>query len=299
MPCPYCNENRSTPTFFPLTDFNGKTFRYIKCTNCEVVFIDPLPDSDDYFKMYPTDYQNGVDKSILTDRYKKLPGLRYSYGIQFDLIKKHFNETPKVLDFGCGNANFLVNANAEGIKCDGAEYNELHVEILKKEIPTSNFYTTSEILHSSIIKYDIIRLSNVLEHLDKPNETLRILLTRLNKNGILLIEGPIECNFNFAFFTRKIYFKLMNLIKNGYVSNYTPTHITFTNSKNQLAFFEKFNLTTLEYQIREAEWPYPESYKTEKGIGGKIKVFIAKTSIKLSSKTKNWGNTFIYFGRNR
>jgi 2-polyprenyl-3-methyl-5-hydroxy-6-metoxy-1,4-benzoquinol methylase len=298
MSCPYCSKSQYTKTFLPSTTFNGKTFSYIKCMNCEVVYITPLPNSDDYLKMYPPFYQKGIDKTIQSDQYKKLLGLRYSYGVQFDLIKKHFEGSPKVLDYGCGNANFIVNATVSGIKCDGAEYNTEHVEILKKEFSASNFYTTNEILQNPDLKYDIIRLSNVLEHLDTPTETMQLLLSKLNKNGILIVEGPIECNFNFAFLSRKAYFKLMNKYRNGYISDHTPTHITFTNSTNQLTFFEKFNLTTLEYKISEAAWPYPASYNSAKGIGGKIKLLIGKTSILLSSINNRWGNTFIYVGKN-
>ena len=236
MNCVYCNDTKYSQSYLPSTTFNGKKFNYLKCKNCEVIYINPLPDEDDYIKMYPPSYQSGIDRTLLKDPYKKLPGLRFSYGFQFDLIKKHFSETAAIFDYGCGNANFLINAKEKGFMCDGAEFNQTHVDLLKKEIPTSSFYTIDQFLLNTTKKYSVIRLSNVLEHLHNPHEIILILSSKLAANGILLIEGPLECNFNLAFLTRKFYFKLKQLLKKNN-ADHKPTHITFTNSKNQLLFF--------------------------------------------------------------
>jgi 2-polyprenyl-3-methyl-5-hydroxy-6-metoxy-1,4-benzoquinol methylase len=298
MACPYCIDVHYSPSYLPSTKFNNKLFHYLKCSNCDVVYISPFPDANDYIKMYPPGYQSGVDKTILKNKYKKLPGLRFSYGVQFDLILKHAIKNPKILDYGCGNANFLINACNNNFQCDGVEFSEEHVEILKSEIPSSKFYIITNFIKNSDDKYDVIRLSNVLEHMDNPNEIIQSLIMKLNKNGMLLIEGPIECNFSLAFLSRKLYFKFMNLIRKGYVANHVPTHITFTNAKNQLSFFQKFGLTTLEYKIIEAEWPYPEKFSDVKSLGAFSKWVIAKKSKLISHFVKNWGNTFIYVGKN-
>jgi 2-polyprenyl-3-methyl-5-hydroxy-6-metoxy-1,4-benzoquinol methylase len=298
MPCPYCLSNSFSSSYLPSTIFNSKKFDYVKCDSCSVLYIQPFPTEDDYLKMYPPEYQSGVNKTILSNNYIKLPGLRFSYGVQFDFIKKHCSPNATILDYGCGNANFLINANHQVFNCDGAEFNPAHVNVLKNEISTSEFYTISDFL-SSDLKYDVIRLSNVLEHLDTPIDTIQKLSNKLNPNGILLIEGPIECNFNLAFLTRKIYFTLMHKIKKGYVAKHTPTHITFTNAKNQLAFFNRLSLITLEFNVSEAAWPYPASVKNAIGLGGKTKAVIAKISIAISSIFGSWGNTFIYVGQKK
>jgi 2-polyprenyl-3-methyl-5-hydroxy-6-metoxy-1,4-benzoquinol methylase len=296
MNCPYCKKEGSTPSYLPSTRFNSKVFDYFTCNSCKVIYINPLPDEDDYRKMYPPSYQSGVNKIILKNQYKKLPGLRFSYGLQFDLIKTHFKKKPSILDYGCGNANFLLNALHSGFTCDGAEFSEEHVQLLKKEIPSSNFYTIKDFLENKSLSYDIIRLSNVLEHMDTPNEVITSLVEKLNTNGLLLVEGPIECNFNAAFLSRKFYFTLMHKLKKGYIADHTPTHITFTNRVNQLNFFEKHNLQTVCYKITESAWPYPESFISAKGFGGKTKAIIGKFSVFLSSFTGKWGNTFLYIG---
>jgi len=297
MPCPYCHNTSYSPSFLPSTRFNNKTFTYLKCGACGVIYIDPLPDAADYAKMYPPDYQGGVNAKILEDKYIKLPGLRFTYGFQFDLLRKHGEKKLKLLDYGCGHANFVLNARHDGFACDGTEYNEEHVGILKKEIPSGNFYTITEFLDNKDLKYDVIRLSNVLEHLDDPNQILHQLIDKLNPGGMLLIEGPIETNFNPAFLVRKMYFSSMNKIKKGYVADHVPTHITFTNAQNQLSFLNKFGLQVLEYKLGESTWPFPERFNSYPGIGNKLKYLVGRLSIALSKLTKSWGNTFIYLGR--
>lgn len=296
MACPYCRDNKYGSYFLPSTLYNNKLFKYVKCKGCGVVYVNPLPDDTDYDKMYPTGYQSGLDKTILTDLYKKLPGLRFSYGYQFDLINKVVGKKAEILDYGCGNANFIVNAMQAGFICDGAEFNPDHVNILKQNFSQASFFTINEILATNDKKYDVIRLSNVLEHLDNPNLVMVNLISKLKTKGILLIEGPVECNRNLAFFTRKVYFKLMNLIRGEYQASHAPTHITFTNANNQLEFFNKLKLDCVEYKITEAEWPYPDSFSTP-GLGAKVKYCIARISIFLSSFSKSSGNTFIYAGR--
>lgn len=297
--CLFCQATSYKKSYLPSTFFNGKQFDYLQCTSCRLVYLHPLPTPDDYMKMYPPSYQSGVGKEILANPYKKLIGLRYSYGIHFDLIRRHASEKARILDYGCGNANFLLNALHHGFSCEGAEFNPSHVEILKKEIPQTNFYTIDDVLNGRTPRFDVIRLSNVLEHLDNPIEVIKKLVDLLNPKGILLIEGPIETNPNVALWTRKVYFTLRKRLQPSWVVTHTPTHIIFTNATNQRQFFKKFALEELYYDVTEAPWPYPNSWKEAQGIGGKLKALIAQLSMKISKLSKDWGNTFIYVGRKK
>lgn len=296
MICPFCNCSKFKNSVFPPTFFNDKIFNYITCNDCDLIYLTPFPTNEDYVKMYPPSYQNGISSQIIENPYKKLIGLRFSYGYQFELMKK-FSKNLSVLDYGCGNANFLINANHYEFQCDGVEFSPSHVEILKKEIPHRTFYTTDQFLNTECPKYDIIRLSNVLEHLTDPRKTINELTKKMTENGIFLIEGPIETNFNLAFLTRKIYFTIQKIKNKKWTANHVPTHIFLSNSHNQRSFFESFQFQELHYEISEAAWPYPNNKAAAVGIINKIKYYIAKLSIALRPLNKKWGNTFIYIGR--
>jgi 2-polyprenyl-3-methyl-5-hydroxy-6-metoxy-1,4-benzoquinol methylase len=295
MSCLFCNADQLTDSFLPSTFFNGKRFDYKRCKKCELHFISPLPNEEDLTKMYPPSYQSGVDFKILKDPSKKLIGLRFSYTYQFDLLKS-IQFQGRMLDFGCGTANFLINCNHHGFNCDGAEFNPQHVAILKEKIPSQHFYTVDELINSKE-QYDLIRLSNVLEHFTQPREMMLALKKRLKPGGYFLLEGPIEHNFSWALQFRKLYFRLRKLLNKNYLVSHTPTHIIFTNLKNQRDFFDSLGLQEKHLKVSEAEWPFPPSFKKAQGVVSKLNVVIAKTSMLLQKLYPKWGNTFIYLGQ--
>ncbi len=292
--CIYCGADQSRSSFLPPTHFNQKTFYYKECLKCDVVFLDPRPEQQDFEAMYPPSYQNGIDKRTIIDT--KLRGLRFPYQLHFDLIENHAGNKPKVLDYGCGAGNFIYNAIIRGYDCHGAEFGQEQVNKLQNEIPQGRFYTIMDLAQSGNT-YDVIRLSNVLEHLDDPKAILSRLTTLLKPGGILLIEGPVEMNFSLAFFFRKAYFTIKSA--RGLRSSHPPTHLTFTNRKNQLSFFNLLNLQPLHYQVADFAWPFPESFREAKGKKNKVNALIAKASIAVSSMISGWGNTFIYAGKLR
>jgi 2-polyprenyl-3-methyl-5-hydroxy-6-metoxy-1,4-benzoquinol methylase len=295
MECLFCQSKKVSPSFLPSTSFNKKVFDYQQCEQCNLHFIHPIPTQDDLLEMYPPSYQAGVDPTILTDPYQKLIGLRYSYGYQFDLLKE-INFKGRMLDFGCGAANFLINCNNVGFNCDGVEFNPKHVEVLREKIPTRSFHTVEEFFRSDE-KYDIIRLSNVFEHFTDPKQIMDQLKTKLNSGGSFLIEGPIEMNFNLAKQFRKIYFNLRKKYNKGYTAYHTPTHIVFTNRENQMSFFEGMKLVKQHFNISEAEWPFPNSFAAASGAIGNLNYVVARISMVISGLNKNFGNTFIYLGK--
>jgi 2-polyprenyl-3-methyl-5-hydroxy-6-metoxy-1,4-benzoquinol methylase len=295
--CLFCSSEEYGNSYLPDTFFNGRTFRYVKCKNCRLIYIDPLPSAADYAAMYPISYQSGINTWLLPVPFKKLPGLRFSYGKQFELIRK-FSSGKKILDYGCGQANFLINAKHHGFECDGTEYNPIHIALLKKEIRNSQFYTINEFLSKSTSSYDVIRLSNVLEHLDNPNEIIEKLIEKLNSGGLLLVEGPIETNFSLALLFRQIYFLARKYIQPGRIANHPPTHLIFSNTKNQKIFLKKFNMQELHYEVGESEWPFPENLKEVISLSSLFKYCIARLSIFISIFSfSKWGNTFIYVGK--
>ncbi len=295
LKCPFCDSAKSNESFLPGTIFNQKHFDYYRCQECQLVYIHPLPYGEDLLKMYPTTYQNGIDATILKNPENKLIGLRFSYAYQFKIIKEH-NITGKFLDYGCGAANFILNAKSAKIDFQGAEFNDKHVDVLKKEIPQGKFYTIEELLKSEL-KFDLIRISNVFEHFTQPNTEFENLIALLKPNGHILVEGPIEMNFNFAKLFRQMYFQLKKRFIKGYRASHTPTHIFFTNRKNQIEYFQKFNLNTKHWKINEAEWPFPPSMQQAKGLVSKLNFLIARLSMMISRFNPNWGNTFIYLGQ--
>lgn len=294
--CLFCNSNNLRPSWVRPTIYNEKLFKYKRCANCSLIQLSPLPNSMDMEKMYPSSYQGGVER-IITD--SKMPGLRFSYHYQFHLIEKFAAKNSQILDYGCGNGNFVLNALNKGYVCEGSEFGSDHVLLLNDQIQNSHFYTVDDFINNSFKKYDVIRLSNVLEHLTIPKEILNLLIQRLNPNGLLLIEGPIELNFSFAFMCRKIHVLFKNIFYVKKTEDHSVTHIFLSNRKNQHVLFKNMGLETLTFRIKENAWPYPETWSSCKSVSLKIKFILAQISILISNLFPMWGNTFIYVGKKK
>ncbi len=286
MSCPYCGNNKSKKSYLQSTKFNNKIFDYNCCTICHVIYLNPFPIEEDYDKMYPTTYQGDLNLSD-NERYKEL----------FLDIKRINPNCVTILDYGCGNAELLVNANAFGFSTHGIEYNPLMVTKLNDFFTEIKFHSVEEFNEEkNLIKYDVIVLNNVLEHVTNPNELLLKLQNHLSENGLLIVLGPIENNFNIALQFRKILFKLKKITSKSF-ANHAPYHVTFTNYENQREIFVRNNFQELYLIVNEVAWPFPDklNYNSPNLF---LKSFIAKISIKCSKFfNKNAGNMFTYIGK--
>lgn len=283
MACLFCNHSKLLNTSLEDTFFNNKRFSYKKCKNCGLIQVDPLPDDADFLLMYPTDYQG----EVTTDASGYYDNL-------IEKIKKHSSGN-RLLDYGCGGGRFLKEISSSDFELYGVEFNPDLVELLKIKFPRIQFCSTEE-FEKTNEKYDIVFLSNVLEHLTNPFEILVQLKNRLYPGGIFVIEGPLENQFHFALVIRKLYFAFKKHVLRR-VANHSPRHITFSNAKNQQLLFKRVTIQKLEFKVWEEAWPFPYSLKEAKGLFKKIQFFIAKISILLRIFNKSWGNRFLFIGR--
>ena len=281
--CLFCEHTQTRSTPFEDTVFNIKTFEYVQCTKCDLIFVNPLPDTDDLIKMYPVEYQGNL--AIAASG---------AYNSLFSQIQSK-GKYSSILDYGCGGGRFVVEALEKGYSVTGAEYNPDLVANLSKTFTKASFLTIDD-FYKSDAKYDIIFLSNVLEHLTNPKEIMLKLRERVSENGLFVLEGSVENNFNLTLLTRKtIFFIRKNFF--GKKASHTPTHILYANRKNQEQFLKDIGLTTLYYEIKESNWPYPMRYEDCHSLMQKLMYGIATFSVAMSKIFPFWGNNFVYIGK--
>lgn len=285
MNCLFCNSSESKVSVYEDTYFNGKLFTYRQCKKCSLVYLAPLPTQEDYVEMYPISYQSAIQVQA-NGSYQRL----------LEQIN-HLGEGKKLLDYGCGNGRFVVEALDAGFQVTGTEFSPELVQLLQKKIPIAEFYTVED-FKSHTEKYDVIFMSNVLEHLSNPKEIMQMLYERLQVGGLMVLEGPIEHNFSLAASFRKAVFAIRKtLFKKR--AHHVPRHIFYANAKNQRDFLEHLGLQTVSYRVKEQPWPFPGSWGGAKGFKNKVLYLIAHLSINFSKLSNNWGNMFIYIGRKK
>lgn len=274
--CPLCSAKANGVSFPYSTRFNDVLFKYLRCGDCNSVFVDPIPDLQTFVHMYAkTDYHDchyeGKEGGAYTESARRL--------------KQFLPAGSLVLDYGCGTGAFLKALDAEGFVPFGVEFDKDAALFAGKNAGCSTLTVDEFEARSERLKFDAIHLGDVLEHLPAPASTLRELLSRLKSGGVLFVEGPIEINPSPVYWTAKIFGAIKRLVRPYFVGSHKPTHLYYTGAKQQMAFFFRASpsLHLQHWQIYETGWPYAS--------GGFIKRVIASFAHWLGGK-QLFGSTF-------
>lgn len=179
--CPLCG-NRDLQTLFPL----GKS-SLLQCPVCGLQLLDPLPDRESLGKLYEDYYSAwGIDRSAdEVSAMKKRTFRSYLEGMPLPAERGAF------LDVGCATGELLAVAREMGFDVYGVEVSpqgtrlcrEQHGErkIIGKSLEAGDFPAAF---------FDVITLSDVLEHLPDPSGFLDMLERMLKPQGLLMIVTP-------------------------------------------------------------------------------------------------------------
>lgn len=229
--CPSCNYSKSSL----LLKKDG--FSIVKCNKCNLIYVNPILDSEKYLKAYQSKtYQNIVkslgEKSHIY-RVKRFGEERTNYLKNFLKNKKKIN----LLDIGCSTGFFIEAAKKEGWNCEGLELNPSAVNFgLKRGLRI--FQSTLENFKTKK-KYDIITLFDVLEHLSNPRQMINQTKKLLKKNGLLYVYVP---NWNCA---SRILMKEQNC------HFIWPTHhLTYFTPKTLQSFFNKLKFKLIDWETQ-------------------------------------------------
>jgi len=153
----------------------------VKCQNCRFVFARKAPTSLELEAHYNNYKRDEQISPITLRRYNEL----------LDTFEKH-RHTNKLIDVGCGQGFFLLEAKKRGWEVYGTEFTDAVVEeciqkgisTKKGELNINNYPETS---------FDIITSFEVLEHINNPLKEINRFKIILRKQGIVYITTP---NFN-------------------------------------------------------------------------------------------------------
>lgn len=197
--CDLCGED-STELLFKANDlrYQGKQFfNLVKCKNCDLVYLNPRPQSQELKKYYDRYYS---DKVINLDSKKE----KYFF-LKHCHVKrlKKYKDKGRILDIGCGKGDFLAKINNTGWEVVGTE---LHpeaaryarennkLEVHELDLKKINFPSKT---------FDIVRLHHVIEHLPSPLKTLKSIHNILKDDGLLILACPNFTSFPEILFAGK------------------------------------------------------------------------------------------------
>lgn len=193
-----------------ITDPDGNlsgTWSFQRCANptCGVYWLDPAPPPQELWKAYAT-YHTHTRKSSgrlakatlsLAHRLIKLSlmplwtinGLKREADYLRFMTLAH-EQVGKLLDVGCGGGRFLNRIKKRGWQVEGIDFDEQAT----KKVTTRYGITThvGDLSQCALPanSFDVITMSQTIEHLYDPNATLRESLRILKPGGLLVMTTP-------------------------------------------------------------------------------------------------------------
>lgn len=195
MTCVWCGET-GKKTFHARVQWDGLDSKWYKCSACGSLMILPRPLKRTLTRVYENDYLNkrlqphtGVDSRIrYAKEYRPTVFAEYALSLADLGIKK--TGVKSILDFGCADGVFLefckehFNANT---KLYGTDVSEGMLAQAKRN--GWNVFPLSDI-DALKMKFDLITLWDVLEHLEDPGAVIPKLAKLLSPKGRIVIQTP-------------------------------------------------------------------------------------------------------------
>lgn len=174
-----------------------RTFKFVKCNNCHLVFQYPLPTKKEMVDHY--------NQNILYKNPKNLSKVKqylHNHGLKkrSKLITKNKNQG-LLLDIGCGTGSFLeFMSQHTQFKVVGTEINKHNVAFIKDNYSFPVYLGDLEQLKFPEKHFDVITLWDVIEHLPSPKTLLNRVHKILKPEGYLVIRVPNGDSLDYKIF---------------------------------------------------------------------------------------------------
>jgi len=196
--CPICHSNEYK-TVAEGVDFEYFTcsnmFRFVQCSECQVVFLNPRPRQEDSDIIYPRHYYSfptargsGRHNRIVQKAWDILEQVRVK--LFWKLLGK---EKRKVLDLGCGSGRLLKLVKKYGYsewKLAGIDFG-LPDDFNKPELEGVKLYKGFfENIEFEEAPFDLIVAQQVIEHAYDPPALLNKIHKNLKPGGYAILDTP-------------------------------------------------------------------------------------------------------------
>jgi 2-polyprenyl-3-methyl-5-hydroxy-6-metoxy-1,4-benzoquinol methylase len=228
-------------------------FRFVRCSNCGLVRLNPRPDVSELGRIYPPNYyayelvsESSSDGGAgLLERIK----MRY-YDRRIRRLVDAVDRagTIRVLDVGCADGRLLdwyrASSVGERIETHGIEMSEKAAAVARSRghrVVTDRFEIDRELEPGT---FDLIFASHVIEHVDDPKAFAQRAADLLAPGGLFIAATPNCDSFDARHF------------KGHWGGNHFPRHWTLYEPRTIRALAESVGLEVerVEYQPNPVFW---------------------------------------------
>jgi len=263
MKCKLC-ASKKTVFLFNAKNLHGRhlwdsheTFKILQCSRCKSIFIGNIEVNSQYYKKYyPLTYYNENYNGKKTISW--ILGLwgRFSLKRKQNLILNNIqlrDKKCKILDIGCGKGIFLNDLDSSRFEKYGLEINKKGYEAsLGKGLKVYNQELTN--IDFKSMKFDVVTLWHVLEHIEKPAELFNKINQILKNNGILILATPNTDSLGFKW-GRGNWFHLDS-----------PRHLILYNQKSISWLLEKSRFKIIKVKNEFYDYPLDLFWSLRKSV---------------------------------
>jgi SAM-dependent methyltransferase len=174
--------------------------RYLRCNDCELIYRDPALDDAEKALLYERFRDYDLRKETKEEyfaRITSLPPGESENAEKLDFLGPYLAEKGRVLDVGCGAGVFLYafkqrNPGWEPFGCEPTA--DFSAVARQHGIRIVSEYLTPKTFD---VRFDLITMIHVVEHLDRPLELLGVVRDYLKPGGLLYVECPSDQDIGF------------------------------------------------------------------------------------------------------
>ena len=211
VPCSLCGSTRTrevaigTDREYPTS---SDEFHIVECCDCGLHYLNPRPTAAELARIYPSNYY-AYNYRPAGQARKALPlvtRIRHRlFATRFTEVLRRVADRPSIelLDVGCGDGWMLdlyKRADPARINTFGVDFNEAACDVARQQGHTV-YCSRFEDLHISG-RFDIVNLSQVIEHVSDPLAVARKSFEVLRPGGLFVVETPNTDTWDYRRFSR-------------------------------------------------------------------------------------------------
>ena len=171
-------------------------FDVIECEECHFKHIIPIPIEDELKPIYEVEYYTDEKPLYIERMNEDLEWWNMTYDDRYDSFEEHLDKDRRtILDIGSGPGIFLKRGQERGWNVTGIEPSMQAFEYSSQTLGLTihNCFLNDE-TKLNLESYDVIHMSEVLEHIPDPAGLLRIAYEKLISGGLICVVVPNDYN---------------------------------------------------------------------------------------------------------
>lgn len=245
-------------------------YKAVKCLNCGLIWIDPLPTEEELNEFYDGYYQSRVENIKMWEQRQVM------YLLERDWLEQFIKEG-RLLDIGCSDGSFL--------SVFGPLWEKYGVEIGKDEVNEANKKGLNVVLGSEEAvlsfgkKFDVVILRGTIEHFRNPKNVIKASSSVLKPGSYLFVTSTPDVDS----FCADLYRDKWNQFE-------PPAHLYYFSIKTLTELVKQFGFQEVAQHHFYPETPYANLEEDHKKVLDDMQLIKNRHRNQVNKSAAFWGN---------